>query len=347
MRILPVVLFLLLLPHLLISGNKKSGDTLPPPPRHDTLYIHDYRHLLTVRAFGLIQDTRLVIREEESGNIIFKPNLPFKLGFAGYYRWFGLGLSFYSPVSFVDTKKNGETSRVDLRINLYSNIVALEAHFQRFRGFYISNFPGPGEGAHFTNPTMLVYSIGIDGLYLYNHKRFSFLSSYFQNEWQKKSAGSLVIRAGVHITTLDAPGGILPDEFIATNGFGTIRNYSKGTLTSLNLTPGYAYNLVILKRCYLHATVMAGPAYNLMADRSEGTRENLDVFSLQISLRGSLGYNGNKFHAGFSAVLHGFQPLASKDSNFYFDVPQYRIWAGTRFDVFRKNRKKNSTFDAR
>lgn len=338
MKILPVALVLTLLPFSLVFGGTGAGDSLPLPARFDTLYIEDYKHLVSARLYGLIQDNRLVTEQEASGKVIFRPNLPFKLGVSFLYRWFGLGLSFYSPVSFVDEEKRGSTSGTDFRLNIYGNIYAVEAYFQRFRGFYISDFPKPG-GGEYTNPDMMMYTAGIDGFYIYNYKKFSFRSAYFQNEWQKRSAGSLVARISLDYASIDDLRGIYPEEFILANAFDSLRNFTQASLFSVSVAPGYAYNLVLLKYCYLHAMVLAGPTYNLMTDRSPEPNGPLDVYSLQLTLRGALGYNGKKFHIGFSAILYGYQPLKSEPYNFYFDAPQFRLWAGTRFDLFRK--KKN------
>jgi hypothetical protein len=339
MRILPAVLSLLLFIFIHLHGITAASDTVAKPPRYDTAYIFDYKYLLTARIYLLIQDTKLVLDQQESGKIIFKPNLPFKLGIAGFYKWFGLGLSLYSPFSFIDEQKNGKTKALDLRLNLYSNVFAIEGHLLRIKGFYVSNFAGPA-GTHYTSPEMLIYSIGLSGYYIYNYKRFSLRSAYFQNEWQKKSAGSLIGRLSVNVSTLDADSGMIPRELLMDYNFDSLNNYTSGTLVSASLTPGYAYNFVFLKRCYLHAGLLAGPQYNSLTDRTSGKNVQTGVFSMLLLFRGAIGYNGNKFHAGFSAILSGLQPLASEHYNFYMDPPQYRLWVGTRFDVFKKKTKK-------
>jgi hypothetical protein len=53
-----------------------------------------------------------------------------------------------------------------------------------------------------------------------------------------------------------------------------------------------------------------------------------------------VGYVGKKFHVGFSAILPGLQPMTSGNYNFFWDAPQYRLWVGTRFDVFKKKKEK-------
>jgi hypothetical protein len=339
MKTATVKLFLMILLFLQAFGHSLGQGTIGRPAKYDTAYIFDYKNLLTMRLYGLIQDTRLVLDQDQSGKIIFKPNIPYKIGVAGFYKWFGLGLAIGSPLSFIDEDKNGKTEAFDLRLNLYSNIFAIEGQLQRFKGFYISNFPGTA-GKNFTSPDMLVYSIGAAGYYIYNYKRFSMRSAYVQTEWQKKSAGSLMVRLGINVSTMDDPGGMIPADFIEMYHFDSLRNFTQATLVSLSLAPGYGYNLVVFKRCYLHAAVFTGPAYNSITDRSVEGNDMVDLFSMLVFLRGAMGYNGKKFVAGFSAILYGFQPFASEEYNFYLDPPQFRIWAGMRFDVFKKKDKK-------
>ncbi len=340
MRFFPFTLPLLFYSLLPVCSQSAVPDSLITPVHYDTSYIFDYKNVLSARFYGLFQDTRLVIYQKESGNIVFKPNLPFKVGIAGFYKWFGLGLSMYSPVSTIDKAKEGKTSAIDLRLNIYSNVFALEGHLQRIRGLYISNFPGPDDN-HFTNPGFTVHSIGINGYYIQNYRRFSFRSAYFENEWQRRNAGSFISCLSVNVSALDGSGNMIPDDFMHLYDFDSLKNFSKATLVSVSLSPGYAYNLVFLKKCFFHVTGFAGPAYNVMSDRSISMGEKLDVFSLLLSFRGALGYNGKKFHTGISAIFGGLQPFASEKYNFYIDPPQLRIWVGTRFDIFKKKNKKN------
>lgn len=333
------LLLLLLLTPLCHCALPAANDSVTKTPKFDTAYIFDYKDLLSMRLYFLIQDTRFVIEPDENTRITYKPNIPFKVGIAGFYKWFGLGLAIGSPFHFEDEDQRGKTEAFDLRLNLYTNVFAVEGYLHSLKGFYTSNYID-SYGNNYTNPNLRISSIGANGYYILNHKRYSLRSVFIQNEWQKKSAGSLIGRIGFNVSKMDADSGYIPASWITDYGNDTMVNYTGATLVSFSLAPGYGYNLVFLKRCYLHAGVFAGAQYNYMAGSSADLDDHHHIFAMIVNLRGAVGYVGRKFHIGFSAILPGFQPFASGSSNFFWDTPQYRLWAGTRFDLFKKKNKK-------
>jgi hypothetical protein len=64
-------------------------------------------------------------------------------------------------------------------------------------------------------------------------------------------------------------------------------------------------------------------------------------FSFHLSGRFALGYNSDVWFIGgsVSAGLNDM-PAELNKALFNYEVAQYRIWAGTRFDLFRGKKKK-------
>jgi hypothetical protein len=339
MRSLFCTLLLLLTPlcHFALPA---ATDSVPKPPKFDTAYIFDYKDLLSTRLYFLIQDTLFVISPDGTTQITYKSNIPFKVGIGGFYKWFGLALAIGSPFHYEDEDQKGKSESFDLRLNLYSNVFAVEGYLHSLKGFYTYNYVD-SYGDNYTNPNLRVSSIGANGYYILNSKRFSLRSVFIQNEWQKKSAGSLIGRIGFNVSKMDADSGYIPAGWIGDYGTDSLVNYTAATLVSFSLAPGYGYNLVFLKRCYLHAGAFVGAQYNYLSGKSSDVDEHHNIVALIVNLRGAIGYVGRKFHIGFSAILPGLQPFASGAYNFYWDAPQYRLWIGTRFDLFKnKNKKK-------
>ena len=74
------------------------------------------------------------------GNIeklIYRPNVNFRIGIAGFYKWFGLNLSMENFFMLLDEQTYGSTSSLDLRVNAFGRRIAGEAFFQKYTGFYI------------------------------------------------------------------------------------------------------------------------------------------------------------------------------------------------------------------
>jgi hypothetical protein len=63
-------------------------------------------------------------------------------------------------------------------------------------------------------------------------------------------------------------------------------------------------------------------------------------FTFQLSGRFAIGYNSDKWFLGGSFQT-GFNEVPDKLNNasFSYGVAQFRIWGGTRFDIFKKKKK--------
>jgi hypothetical protein len=306
----------------------------------DSLYIEDFTNLLTARLYLLYQDVNFVFIREAQEQIVYKPNVNVRIGIAGFYKWFGLGLSIKNPIFQKNQDKYGKTTSLDLRVNVYGNQFAAELYYQSYKGFYISN-PPANDGSLFKVPGMKMMSIGVTGYWILNYKRFSIRAALIQNERQKKSAGSLIISPFFSYYNIQSPDGIIPQELIISH---QIRNYDvlkSGDFYSLGLAPGYTYTFVFLKHFYITGALSPGVYWQYSSYITLMEPKTSLAFSFFLNGRLAAGYNSGKWFIG-ATILTGFNDIPSvyAGSKFYYDVAQLRFWAGTRFDWFRKKNKK-------
>ena len=304
----------------------------------DTAYIADYKNLLTARVFLLYQDASFVLNPGTSEEIIYTPNVAGRIGIAGFYRWFGLGLSVGNSLFRRSATRYGNTSVLDLRVNAYGRPVAAELYLQNLRGFYIRNLKD-AEGNFFKISDMRIFSLGCTGYWIYNHERFSIRSAFIQNERQKKSAGSIIIRATFLYYNLSSGNGIIPAEVISTYGINNHFLLRNGEFYSFGLAPGYSYTLVLFKKFYMNAAIFPGilwQHYNYEADQVFYPDAN---FTFTLSWRAALGYNTDTWYIG-AGIVSGFDKIPGwiGNSTFYYDIGQVRFWVGTRFHWFKKKK---------
>jgi len=315
-------------------------DTTFPPI--DSAFLEDYTSKLTARIFLLYQNASLLVNADNN-KIVYHPNVNVRTGISGFWKWFGLGLSIDNPVYKSDKTKYGNTSAIDLRINAFGRFLAAEAFLQRFKGFYVG-YPERSSKTRFLLPEMSTFSIGISAYGILNPGRFSIRAAFIQTERQKKSAGSLLIWPSLLYFKISSNDGIIPSEIIEKYYLTSIDQVTNGEFLSLGLSPGYAYTLVFLKDFYITGAIFPGVAAHFVSYTSMAGASSDFEFSFQLSGRFALGYNSDKWFIGGS-VQTGFNEVPDRLSNvqFNYSVAQFRIWGGTRFDIFRK--KKNSTFD--
>ena len=318
----------------------KGADSLAET---DSAYIADYKNLLTARVFLLYQDASFALNPGISQKIMYTPNVAGRVGIAGFYKWFGVGLSLGNSILRRSTTKYGNTSVLDLRVNAYGRSVAAELYLQNLKGFYIRNFRD-SLGGFFKIPDMRIFALGFIGYWILNHERFSIRSAFIQNERQKKSAGSFVLRPTFLYYNLSSGEGIIPAEVIYTYGIGSQFFLRKGEFYSLGLAPGYTYTLVLFKKVYLNAALFPGVLWQNYHFEANRELYSSAKFTFTLSWRAALGYNADTWYIG-AGIVSGFDKIPGwiGNSTFYYDIAQIRFWVGTRFHWFKK-KKINTTF---
>lgn len=309
-------------------------------PLYDTLFIAGYTHQLTARGFILYQNASFIVQPDQINRIVFRPNLNFRVGLAGFWKWFGLGLSMESPFLKNTSDTHGETSYIDLRLNVFGRKLAGELFFQSYKGFYISD-PLRSDGSHFIAPDMKTFSFGIAGYWIYNHDRYSIRAAFIQNERQRRSAGSLVVRPSFLYYQIDSEKGIIPSDLADSLIIPGSSQILSGEVVTLGLSPGYSYTQIFLKNFYISGTVFPGVFWQTNSYKTMSNDHIDSDFSFHLSGRFALGYNSDVWFIGgsVSAGLNDM-PAELNKALFNYEVAQYRIWAGTRFDLFRGKKKK-------
>ncbi len=304
----------------------------------DTNYIANYSELVTTRLFGLFQASSFNTYASGLNHLSYRPNVAGRLGIAAYYKWFGLGVSLGIPYLIQDKGKYGKTSFYDLRANAYGNQFTAEVFIQNYQGFYIGNKEG-SQNTVYLIPDMRIFSTGITVYYFYNYKRFSIRAAFIQTERQKKSAGSLAIRPSIIYFRLNSDNGIVPPSLAASVSGHIPENTKEGYFYSFGLSPGYSYTLVFLKNFYVNAQIFPGFFFQTGSYNTTLEVRKAKGVSLSLNLKAAIGYNSGRWFIGGSlSTGFGGIPATVSGADYYYDVTQFRVWGGTRFNWFRKKK---------
>ncbi len=328
----------------LADGNEKDDKK---DKKINPEYIADYKNLLTSRFYLLNESIGFQVKPKGAENgIFFKPNIHTKVGLAGFYKWFGLGLAVRSPFYKRDEDMKGKSKIIDLRINAYGKAIATEISIQDYKGFYIDN---PDEviddwllGSEYPKrPDMRISSVSALFYYIFNYKKHSIRAAYIQNERQLKSSGSLMLMPAVLLLKLSADSCIVPGSYIKKYNIDPSEQIKSGNFQVFGISLGYSYTLIFLKYFYINTSFLPGfylQTYNYENITSSEKREKFTLLWLG---RFAFGYNSDKFYAGIGGVF-GFNstPIPILQTNFHYDMNQIRLWIGTRLDVFKKKNKK-------
>lgn len=266
----------------------------------DTSYIEPFKKHLNTRFYLSQKYTSLRLANvEEDYELNYLPNTSLNLGIGATYKWatinLAYGFSFLNP-----DEERGKTKWLDLQTHQYFRKIAVDLFAQFYNGFYLTpagKAANPDQ-AYYLRPDLRVYQVGAAAHYVFNYKKFSYRALFFQNEWQKHSAGSPLF--GVELFTVNTksdsmmvPGVISVKE----GGLNTTR------FTSFEFGPnlGYAYTLVIKRKFYISAS--GSISFNI-GKNSLVNNENLS-FTPNFLVRAFAGYNSKKWSIGIVAINNG------------------------------------------
>ena len=220
-------------------------------------------------------------------------------GFEVDYDKFSLALDYKSsPPS--DTKRKGNTSYNGLGIALGGSKWRLESNWRRFKGFYDINTAAhdstfkPDTSAYFQNPTLLANSLKFKFIYFFNHKKFSYNSSYSYTARQIKSAFSWAFESNFHLDNMHADTSLVSNY--VRKEYGSYADLNTLKVMGLSLGGGGTFNLIIWKRFFFNLALLIGPE---MQWRTYGHRtgewETRAYIGSAVDFRGALGFNNRNF----------------------------------------------------
>jgi hypothetical protein len=262
----------------------------------DTTYYKSYDKEITARAFIAHKYTRLILTEP-SGTLKYRPNTPPNIGIGATYRFLTInlsaGLGFFAPPG-----DKGKTHYVDLQTHFYWRTLSVDLFGQFYRGYYIPEGSFAGQQEEYSRPDVQVSFVGASAYYVVNFRHFSNRAYLIQDEWQQRSAGSLLLGLGIYYGRIRADSALAPSRIREDS---TRYNIQSAHYFQMGPGIGYAYSLVFKRHYFLTggATVAAALGHN-----REYGNESADRFGVTpiITYRLAAGYNGSVWGANVSWV---------------------------------------------
>lgn len=283
-------------------------------------YVRAFPEKLTTRIGIQNTSNSFTITDAETEEIIdIVPNDKTYLGFSGLFRSVEIDLG-YAPNFFSENQDNKGSKLFTLNFRMFLGQWMQTLDFYKQKGFFTiaNNITTPF-------PELGTLKIGGSTSYIFN-KRFSFRAIGFQNEWQKKSAGSFIPSFTFYYTKFS-----LEDEGLKSND----HSYD------LAIGPGYYYNLVIGKHFLIGVGATMGFGANFT--RSEG--ETLNSGLVQVVFRTAIGYNSERFFTGINlsaqVLAHGDEATTQFGDFISFG----ELYMGYRFNAPKKWIQKANRFN--
>lgn len=316
-----------------LKSRKVDYDTSRIESHYDKLAFH----VFTIKKFRNFELKSTEFEEKMN----FEPNGQTNLGLGFNYKWIGIGMAFSLPFMNKDNDVYGKTSRFDLQLNLFARSYGISAYFQNYKGFYVANPEEFSTNTFETYPyleDLQSFSLGIEGFYFFNNKKFSYKAAFIRNEVQKKSAGGFILGGFYKLSAISAPSGFIPAELPdSLNQFFNINGY---VTSSFGVSVGYAYTLKLFKRAFLNLSAVPGVGIrNLRISKTNGDEETVRDGTGNFTARVSLGYEGKRFYWGAASII-SVESFKYESIEISASTGYAKFYLGKRFDLTKKKKKK-------
>lgn len=305
--------------------------------QRDSSYIKTYDRDITGRIYYTRENTGLSLRAPDQPSFDYKPNNSKGLGLGLSYRYLTLNASF----RLLGTDKDkGKTHSLSLQTSLYKEQWVYDFVYQHFKGMYLSpkDVLTSVDNNYYLRPDVKSTLVGGDFWRILNSDRFSYRSVMTQNEWQLKSAGTLLLGGELYYGNSKADSALVPVA-ISTNypqaGVDNIRFFRIGAGI------GYAYTYVFKKNFFVSGGLTTILDYATTREYQGDDFDGKNAVSPNFSYRISIGYNSRRTNINaslFNNSVPAHSALSAKNYNLFSQ--QFRITLARRFSVGHKVRTK-------
>ena len=308
---------------------------------HDSSYYVTYRSMLTTRAYLSRKYNVISFNPPEpASSFRYRATTSLNLGIGATYHAFtlniGIGVSKFNPGS-----EKGNTKYLDLQGHFYARRWNIDLLGEFYKGYYLTpqGLAAPPGKEYYLRPDIGLSLIGFAFYRTLNEKKFSYQAGLLQNEWQKKSAGSLVYGGEIYYGAIYGDSSLTPslvDPAISKKGINKFHFFSFGPGV------GYAYTFVYKE----HFFILASASINLPVRYSTEISTVHDIHASHFGFRPNYiihaggGYNGSKWSLSLLWVdTQLFMKGAETDFNYSTIVGNYRLIYARRFALDPKVKK--------
>jgi len=260
--------------------------------QHDSTYFNSYENELTTRFYFSQKYTTFRFNDETNDVLLrYVPNTTLNMGVGATYKWATLNLAYGFGFLNPDEHK-GETKYLDLQAHIYGRMFLINLLGQFYNGFFLRNEElRDADGTYYLRPDIKVREVGASVQYMLNHKRFSYRAGFLQNEWQKKSAGTLLLGWQLIWGKGQADSTIVPS---AISQIPSDAQTQQITFIETGPSVGYAYTLVIKKNFFIMAsgTMILSFGSNVIEDTE---RNRSSSFIPNFSFKTFAGWNSKQW----------------------------------------------------
>jgi hypothetical protein len=301
---------------------------------HDENYYEMYQHKLTARVYVSQKFLELSVPPAANGeDLEYKSNSKRNLGLG--VTWHNYSLNAFYGFSFLNknAKEKGKTKGLNLQFHLYPHKWAIDLYAVFPKGEYLSpkGYAASGLNSYYYRPDVKMALLGLSAYKVPNKEKFSYRAAIVQNEWQKKSAGSVLYGGEVYHGTIQGDSTLVPK--VVESGFPQA-GIKKIDFLRIGPGAGYAYTLVIDHHFFIMASLVGNINFTSAKEEKASSTAKKSAISPSAVYKAGIGYNSSTW--ALVASLTGSQwwlKGASSAKDYVLPTGAYRISLSKKIDL--------------
>jgi len=283
----------------------------------DNGYYITYPEKLMLRLYFSQKFAPLTISSSKNNqDLNYKTNSKLSLGLGATYNNVTLNLSY--GFSFLNKDKGqGKTKGLDFQFHLYPHKWAVDLLGTFRKGYYLD--PKDNNGLNLANyyqrPDLKRNIIGLAVFRVPNAARFSYRAALTQNDWQIKSAGSLLYGGEAYYGSIKGDISFVPP--------GVANNFPQFGVNKINFFSigpgiGYAYTLVIDRNFYITGSAIGSVDLNFSSEERAGDKHKKVSVVPGGLYKGAVGYNSSAWSISANIMGNAVYAGSALSSKEYF-----------------------------
>ena len=271
-------------------------------------YIRQFPEKVTLRSSLANTGNSFNVTDRESNTSLrLTPGLSNYFSLSVLFRSLEIGFGF-SPGFLNPDDQEADPSLVNFNFRMFLGpwMQTLDLYVQD--GFYAEI-----DGVKDYLPDLSTFKAGGRTSYIFN-ENFSFRAVGYQNEWQKRSAGSFIPSAQLYYTRY-----VFRNDAVET----------RENAWDLTVGPGYYYNWVLGENVILGVGNSTGAGIRFVKSNTS----QYGSLALNTSFQGALGFNSEHFFAGVNYRYNLLEQWDKENIRLDDSIHFFELYLGYRFDA--------------
>lgn len=278
---------------------------------HDSSYYDIFWHHVTARFYVAQKFTHFTMPSSDgSSDLQYVANPKLNVGIG--VTWHNLSLNAFYGFSYLNNKDTvkGKTNGLDLQLHLFPRKWVVDVLVVMPKGFHLNP-----KGYASANPNTYYYRadvkeriFGLAAYRLPNKKQFSYRAALVNNEWQKKSAGSLLYGGQAYYVIMEsnATDSVLVPKKVQSS-FPKLAGITEARFFSIGPGIGYAYSFVLNKHLFLMLSGVGHLDVNIMTEEKTSlVQVKKTSVAPSFAYKSAIGYNSANWGVSASFVGNTF-----------------------------------------